>query len=78
MKTALALALFATIGLAASAQAMPVAPIQSNDMIETVAQGCGPGMRRNINGHCRPAVMVKRPCPPGTFKNRFGVCRPIR
>ncbi len=78
MKRTLALALFAAVGFAASAQAMPVAPIQNDGLIEHVAQGCGPGMLRNFAGQCRPGFMVKRPCPPSTFKNRMGVCRPIR
>ena len=65
-----AAALFATLG---AAQAMPVAPVQADGLTTTVAQGCGPGMRRNAAGRCRPGFVV-RACPPGRHKNRFGIC----
>jgi hypothetical protein len=81
MKKTLAIAVFAAFSFAASAQAMPVAPMQAQGMqegmIEHVAQGCGPGMSRNSAGRCRPAYM-NRGCRPGWHKNRFGVCRPNR
>lgn len=72
MKTLIAAAFFATLGLA-TAQAMPVAPVESDGLTTQVAQGCGPGFARNAFGKCRPAFVV-RGCPPGRHKNRFGVC----
>jgi hypothetical protein len=72
-----AITFIAALGFAASAQAMPVAPTPADGLTIHVAGGCGPGMRRNVAGRCRPAFMVKRPCPPGMRKNRFGVCRPF-
>ena len=76
MKTLIAAAFFATLGLAA-AQAMPVAPVQSDGLTTQVAQGCGPGFARNAAGRCRPAYMT-RACPPGMHRNAIGRCRPNR
>ena len=76
MKSILAAALFATLGLA-SAQAMPVAPAPADGMTTLVAQGCGPGMARNAAGRCRPAYMT-RSCPPGMHRGVLGRCRPNR
>jgi len=45
MKTLIAAAFFATLGLAA-AQAMPVAPAPAGGLTTQVAQGCGPGFAR--------------------------------
>jgi len=76
MKSILAAALFATLGLA-SAQAMPVAPAPADGMTTLVAQGCGPGLARNAAGRCRPAYMT-RSCPPGMHRGVLGRCRPNR
>jgi len=73
MKSLLAATFLAAIGFAGTAHAMPVAPIQADTAIEHVAQGCGPGMRRNAAGRCRPGFMMRQ-CPPGRHLNRFGVC----
>lgn len=75
MKTLIAAAF--VIGLAGAAQAMPVAPLSANETVTQIAQGCGPGMRRNARGNCRPAFMAK-PCPPGMRRNAIGICRPWR
>ena len=75
MKTLIAAALF--IGLAGAAQAMPVAPLPADEAVTQIAQGCGPGLRRNARGQCRPAFMA-RPCPPGMRRNAVGMCRPWR
>jgi hypothetical protein len=77
MKTLIAATFIATLGFAGAAQAMPVAPLSADTAVEQVAQGCGPGMRRNAAGRCRPAFML-RGCRPGFRKNRFGICRPMR
>lgn len=76
MKPLIAAAFFATLGFA-TAQAMPVAPVQSDGLTTQVAQGCGPGMARNAAGRCRPAYMM-RVCPPGMHRNGFGRCVPNR
>jgi CDP-diacylglycerol pyrophosphatase len=65
------------IALAGAAQAMPVAPIAADGLTTLVAQGCGPGMRRNERGRCRPAYMA-RPCAPGMRRNVVGRCVPRR
>ena len=65
------------IALAGAAQAMPVAPLAADGLTTLVAQGCGPGMRRNERGRCRPAYMA-RPCPPGMRRNVVGRCVPRR
>ena len=75
MKRLIAATFIAALGFAASAQAMPVAPVQSDGLTTQVAQGCGPGMTRNAMGRCRPAFMA-RPCPPGMRRNAIGRCRP--
>ena len=54
MKTLIAAAFFATLGLAA-AQAMPVAPVPADGLTTQVAQGCGPGL----------CAQRRRPLPPG-------------
>ncbi len=77
MKSVIALAFVAALGVAGSAQAMPVAPMQSDGLTTLVAQGCGPGMSRNAAGKCRPAYMTRR-CPPGMHRNVMGRCRPNR
>jgi hypothetical protein len=77
MKTLIAATFIAALGFAGAAQAMPVAPLSTDSAIEQVAQGCGPGMRRNERGRCRPAYMA-RPCPPGMHRNVMGRCRPNR
>jgi hypothetical protein len=77
MKTLIAATFIAALGFAASAQAMPVAPVQADDLTTQVAQGCGPGMARNAAGRCRPAF-IARPCPPGMHRNAIGRCRPNR
>jgi len=76
MKTLIAAAFFATLGLAA-AQAMPVAPAPADGLTTQVAQGCGPGFARNAAGRCRPAYLA-RSCPPGMHRNYIGRCRPNR
>ncbi len=90
MKTILAAAVFAVVGLGA-ANAMPVAPLSAADTADViqVAQGCGPGYARGRYGRCRPmggVVVVRRPpvvvvrpgrvCGPG-FAWRAGRCRPF-
>ena len=77
MKTLIAATFIAALGLAASAQAMPVAPMQADGLTTQVAQGCGPGFARNAAGKCRPAYMT-RSCPPGQHRNAIGRCRPNR
>ena len=67
MKTLIAATFIAALGFAGAAQAMPVAPIAADSAIEHVAQGCGPGMRRNAAGRCRPAFMM-RECRPGSAR----------
>jgi hypothetical protein len=71
------IALAAVAGFTVAAQAMPVAPVTPDGLTTQVAQGCGPGMRRNAAGHCRPKFMMK-PCPPGMHRNAIGRCRPNR
>ncbi len=77
MKTLIAATFIAALGFAGTAQAMPVAPLSADTAVEQVAQGCGPGMRRNAAGRCRPGFTF-RDCRPGWRKNRFGICRPMR
>ena len=76
MKFLIAAAVF-SLGALSAAQAMPVAPLPADGLINQVAQGCGPGMARNAMGRCRPAFMA-RPCPPGMRRNAVGICRPWR
>jgi hypothetical protein len=76
MRKLIAITFIAALGFAASAQAMLLAPAPADGLTIHVAQGCGPGLRRNVAGECRPGFMVRRPCPPGMHKNRIGVCRP--
>lgn len=54
----------------ASAQAMPIAPVDKpiSDGIIRVAQGCGPGMHRGPGGMCRPLYT----CPPGWHTGPYG------
>jgi len=75
MKTLIAAAFI--VVSAGLAQAMPVAPAPADGLTTLVAQGCGPGMRRNAQGRCRPAYMA-RPCPPGMRRNAIGRCVPWR
>jgi hypothetical protein len=77
MKTLIAATFVAALGFAGAAQAMPVAPLSADSVIEHVAQGCGPGMSRNPAGRCRPNYML-RSCPPGMHRNVIGRCRPNR
>jgi hypothetical protein len=50
-----ALTALATIGLAVSAQAMPLAPFGSHDSdVIRVWAGCGPGWHPNSWGRCVP------------------------
>ena len=70
----IAITFIAALGFAASAQAMPVAPVQADGLTTQVAQGCGPGFRRNAAGKCRPGYMA-RSCPPGMHRNVLGACR---
>lgn len=77
MKSLIAATFIAALGFAGAAQAMPVAPLSAETAVEHVAQGCGPGMRRNAAGRCRPAFMLRQ-CRPGYRMNRWGICRPIR
>jgi hypothetical protein len=71
MKLLAASALAIGLGLmAASAQAMPIYPVDrsgSNEIIQ-VAQGCGPGFHRGPGGACRPLYN----CPPGWHTGPFG------
>lgn len=75
MKTLIAAVML--FGFASAAHALPVAPLPADEAITQVAQGCGPGMRRNARGQCRPAFMARH-CPPGTRRNAVGMCRPWR
>jgi hypothetical protein len=52
------------LGLASSTQAMPVAPVQSDDMVTLVREACGPGMQR-VNGVCRRNTAVRHACAAG-------------
>jgi hypothetical protein len=66
-----------SLGALSAAQAMPVAPLPADGLINQVAQGCGPGMARNARGSCRPKFMA-RPCGPGQRRNALGFCRSYR
>jgi len=70
MRKFAAFAAAAALGLAVvSANAMPVAPVTSDDAnISTVAYGCGPGFTRGPYGHCRPRFT----CPPGWHTGPHG------
>ncbi len=52
----LAAAVAGGLGIATAANAAPISvgPIQSKELIETVAGGCGPGWHPNRFGDCRP------------------------
>jgi hypothetical protein len=71
MKLLVASAFAVGFGLmAASAQAMPVYPVDKsapNEIIR-VAQGCGPGFHRGPGGACRPLFS----CPPGWHPGPYG------
>ena len=71
MKLLVASAFAVGLGLmAASAQAMPVYPVDKsapNEIIQ-VAQGCGPGFHRGPGGACRPLFS----CPPGWHPGPYG------
>lgn len=64
---------------AASAQAMPVAPINHADldMVTTVAGGCGKGWHRGPYGGCRKnyAQPWRHACPRGFYLGPNGRCR---
>jgi hypothetical protein len=71
MKLIVASAFAAGLGLMmASAQAMPVVPVDRSapDQIIRVAQGCGPGFHRGPAGACRPLYN----CPPGWHTGPYG------
>jgi len=79
MKTLLAIAFAAGLGLAAvsPSQAAPVSPIRSSSIVIQVAGGCGPGFHRGPNGGCRrnwvnPAMHA---CPRGYHIGPGGRCR---
>ena len=76
MKTLIAATFVAAFGFAVSAQAMPLAPVPTDDGLTTkVAQGCGPGRERGPGGRCHFRPLV-RPCPPGMHRGPLGRCRP--
>ena len=53
------------LGLASSAQAMPIASSQHlDDMVTPVREACGPGMQR-VNGVCRRNTTVRHACAAG-------------
>jgi hypothetical protein len=62
MMRLIALAALAWV-MTASAQAMPMAPVQSDGMITQVAYGCGPG-RSRVRGVCvaRTTIRHARRC----------------
>jgi hypothetical protein len=66
----LAASAFAIGLMAMSAQAMPVAPLDSSVTSDTVrvAGGCGPGWHRGPYGGCRPLYS----CPIGWHPGPFG------
>ena len=75
MKTLIAATFAAVLGFAASAEAMPLAPMPADGLTTQVAQGCGPGFARGPAGRCRPKYMLRH-CPPGMHRNVIGRCRP--
>ncbi len=66
MTKSLLLAATLVIGLAsaASAAVFPVQRHGADDLVITVAEGCGPGFWRGPHGHCHP-MFNGRACPPG-------------
>jgi hypothetical protein len=56
--------------MAASAQAMPIYPVDKSaaNEITRVAQGCGPGFHRGPYGACRPLYN----CPRGWHTGPYG------
>lgn len=74
-----ALAAGLIVGLAASANAAPIAPtaLEIPGMTHEVRDGCGPGWFRGPGGACHP--MYKwgwgRSCPPGYWRGPWGHCR---
>lgn len=81
LKTLGAAALVAgTLGLAGTAQAAPAAPAGlagGSDLIQHVAQGCGPGFFRGPRGFCRPMRGYRRGYyAPPRFYGRRCVVRP--
>ena len=48
---------FGGMGLASAANAAPAAPVSGiagSDLVQNVAEGCGPGYFRGRGGYCRP------------------------
>ncbi len=62
MKKLMLAAVVAGFGfVAAPAMAMPVGPATSNDLVSTVAGGCGPGWHPNPWGRCVANGYYRRP-----------------
>jgi hypothetical protein len=78
MKTLMALAFAAGLGLAATpSQAMTVAPVNSAGIVIQVAGGCGPGWHRGPRGGClrNYAHPRRHACPRGYHLGPGGRCR---
>ncbi|MGU3360709.1 GCG_CRPN prefix-to-repeats domain-containing protein [Methylobacterium sp. M6A4_1b] len=74
-----ALGVAGAVGLAAAAQATPIAPAGTlaGAAVEAVAYGCGPGFIPNRFGYCRPMYRpygYDRPRP--FYGPRYGYYRP--
>jgi hypothetical protein len=81
MRKVLALAIVATVGLAAANEAQAMAafgvPQTDGSSIQLVSGGCGPGGFRDRFGYCRPRGYYPPPprrCPPYTHPTPYG-CR---
>ena len=72
MKSLIAAAIIASAGVfaAATAQAMPIAAVNQDEVsgVIKVADGCGPGGHRGPYGHCRPRYS----CPWGWHPGPYG------
>jgi hypothetical protein len=70
MRVSAAIVLAAALGLASTAQAMPLPtnPVGGDSSIAKIAYGCGPGFTRGPYGHCRPMYT----CPPGWHSGPYG------
>ena len=72
MKTLIATAVFAGLGLAfvSFSQAMPIAPLDTSQLstVTPVFGGCEFGMHRGPYGGCRPLFN----CPPGFHTGPYG------